>query len=287
VTSGCAGLLTSLLPLLAAPSGRGPALLLLVTLMARYPGSCGAARPRLEAAFLELLGAGVGPALLGKAWALLPQLGGGGKEGAEHTARHAGLVAGMLGALHAGLDTLLQHVRELQPVRKETVPALVLPLRQVIGLLILPLILVPHLAPQGPSLQRAAGLSAQLEDLMVALGALLTRGFPAPRLLPVDGLLALASRLLSLPALPPADPALALLLPRLAAAALGLVTDLVTAAGDLLLPEAASLTALLVSGLARVDSGLPVRTALHRLLIAWCQGLGAASGQATNPICFT
>ena len=175
--------------------------------MGRYSNSCGAARPRLEAALLELLGAGVGPAPLGKAWALLPQLGGGGKEGAEHTARHVGLVGGMLGALHAGLDTLLHHVRELQPSRKDTVPALALPLRQVLGLLVF-LLLPPyhHLPVQGPSPQRAAGLAALLEDLMVALGALLTRGFPAPRFLPADGLLALASRLLSLPALPPPTP---------------------------------------------------------------------------------
>ena len=43
-----------------------------------------------------------------------PQLGGGGKEGVEHSNAHMRLILSMIAALHIGLDTLLEHkVREV------------------------------------------------------------------------------------------------------------------------------------------------------------------------------
>ena len=67
------------------------------------------------------------------------------------------------------------------------------------------------------------------------------------RVIPVDSLLGLATRLLSLP--PSSSPSLSLLLPLLTSSSLSLLSSLVTACKDLLLPEAASLNSLLLSGL--------------------------------------
>ena len=58
---------------------------------------------------VSTLGNGIGLKLLGKAFSLLPQLGGGGKEGVEHSNAHMRLVLSMIATLHIGLDTLLEH----------------------------------------------------------------------------------------------------------------------------------------------------------------------------------
>ena len=71
------------------------------------------AASKIENTLVSTLGHGIGLKLLGKAFSLLPQLGGGGKEGVEHSNAHMRLVLSMIATLHIGLDTLLEHkVRE-------------------------------------------------------------------------------------------------------------------------------------------------------------------------------
>lgn len=77
---------------------------------------------------VSTLGHGVGLKLLGKAFSLLPQLGGGGKEGVEHSNAHQRLTFSMIGTLHIGLDTLLEHkVKEFPCARPTSSSPLTLP----------------------------------------------------------------------------------------------------------------------------------------------------------------
>ena len=77
---------------------------------------------------VSTLGHGVGLKLLGKAFSLLPQLGGGGKEGVEHSNAHQRLTFSMIGTLHIGLDTLLEHkVKEFPCARPASISPLTLP----------------------------------------------------------------------------------------------------------------------------------------------------------------
>ena len=91
----------------------------------------------------------------------------------------------------------------------------------------------------------------QLQELSSILGSLLTRGFPTSRTVPVDLIISLSSRLLSLPG--SLEDELTLILPCLTVSFINLLTNLVDSCGDLLLPEAASINSLIVSGLTRKE----------------------------------
>jgi len=238
---------------------RPPALGLLISIMSHYPGSCGQAASKIETTLVSTLGQGVGMKLLGKVFSLLPQLGGGGKEGVEHSAAHQRLLLSTISTLHTGLDTLLEHKVKEFPCARPTSTSLALP------------------PCNGSGLERAALLSRQLQDLASILGSLLTRGFPTSRSIPVDLIISLSSRLLSLPS--NIEDQLALILPRLTASFVNLLRDLIDSCDDLLLPEAASINSLIVSGLARKDKlSSTVRRSLHDLVTCWCQNVGAACG---------
>ena len=223
---------------------------------------------------VSTLGNGIGLKLLGKAFSLLPQLGGGGKEGVEHSNAHMRLVLSMIATLHIGLDTLLEHkVREFPSS----------PVFVIVNAIVFekvkefpcarPTSATPLTLPpcNGSALERATLLSRyfkhffnfwnlchktfdfhrQLQELTSILGSLLTRGFPTSRSVPVDLVLSLSSRLLSLPASMEDD--LTLILPCLTASFINLLVNLVDSCGDLLLPEAASINSLIVSGLTRKE----------------------------------
>jgi len=261
VASAVPSLLTTLLLTVREGSTCRPtSLSLLISIMSRYPGSCGQAASKIENTLVSTLGHGIGLKLLGKAFSLLPQLGGGGKEGVEHSNAHMRLVLSMIATLHIGLDTLLEHkVKEFPCARPTSTTPLTLP------------------PCNGSALERATLLSKQLQELTSILGSLLTRGFPTSRSVPVDLVLSLSSRLLSLSASLEDD--LTLILPRLTASFIDLLVDLVDSCGDLLLPEAASINSLIVSGLTRKEKlSLTIRRALHDLVAAWCHSVGPACG---------
>ena len=85
------------------------------------------AASKIETTLVSTLGQGVGMKLLGKVFSLLPQLGGGGKEGVEHSAAHQRLVLSTISTLHNGLDTLLEHKVKEFPCARPTSTPLALP----------------------------------------------------------------------------------------------------------------------------------------------------------------
>merc|ERR1719369_1728812 len=123
-------------------------------------------------------------------------------------------------------------------------------------------------------------LAMQLDRTMSVLGQLLIRGFPQARIIPVDMLLSIPTRLLSLTLPPGSTPShylLSSLLSNLTCSALSLTCHLISTLGSQLLPEAGSINSLIVSGLTRV-SNPTVRTGLYNLLTAWLEAAGAGSG---------
>jgi len=239
---------------------------LLAVLMSRYPGSCGHSRSRILDKLVKLLGKEgeeVNMELLGKCFSLLPQVGGGGKEGSEHVAQYNNLMNSMVSTIHTGLTSLFSHVREFDTyLTSSSAPPLVLP---QVG---------------GGQLERNIVLAMQLDRTMGVLGQLLIRGFPHARIIPVDMILSIPTRLLSL-TLPsgstPSHYLLSSLSSNLTCSALSLSCNLVNTLGSQLLPEAGSINSLIVSGLARVTNP-PVRAGLYNLLTAWLEAAGAGSG---------
>jgi len=239
---------------------------LLAVLMSRYPGSCGHARSRIQDKLVKLLGKEgeeVNMELLGKCFSLLPQVGGGGREGSEHITQYNIMVNSMVSTIHTGLTSLFSHVREFDTYLTSSSAT-------------------PLALPQagGGQLERNIVLAMQLDRTMSVLGQLLTRGFPQARVIPVDLLLSIPTRLLSLTLPPGSTPShylLSSLLSNLTCSALSLSCHLISTLGSQLLPEAGSINSLIVSGLARV-SNPPVRTGLYNLLTAWLEAAGAGSG---------
>lgn len=239
---------------------------LLAVLMSRYPGSCGQVRSRLQDKLVTLMGKEgeqVGMELLGKCFSLLPQVGGGGREGAEHMNQYSSLVSSLVSTVHTGLSSLYPHVREFDTFTTNSSAT-------------------PLSLPQGGGgqLERNITLAMQMDRAMGVLGQLLIRGFPHVRVVPVDMLLSIPTRLLSLTLPPSSTPShhlLSSILSQLTCSSLGVACQLVKSLRDQLLPEAGSINSLLVSGLGRVTCP-PVRAALYRLLSAWLEVAGAASG---------
>jgi len=239
---------------------------LLAVLMSRYPGSCGHARSRIQDKLVNLLGKEgeeVNMELLGKCFSLLPQVGGGGREGSEHITQYNNMVNSMVSTIHTGITSLFSHVREFDTYLTSSSAA-------------------PLALPEagGGQLERNIVLATQLDRTMSLLGQLLIRGFPQARIIPVDMLLSIPTRLLSLTLPPGSTPShylLSSLLSNLTCSALSLTCHLISTLGSQLLPEAGSINSLIVSGLTRL-SNPTVRTGLYNLLTAWLEAAGAGSG---------
>jgi len=265
VSSLAPSFINSILSTKAGPA-LTPSLQLLAVLMSRYPGSCGHVRARLQDKLVVLLGKEgeeVGMELLGKCFSLLPQVGGGGKEGAEHISQYNTMVSSMVATVHSGISTLYSHVREFDTFHSSSSSA-------------------PLVLPQGVGgqLERNMTLSMQLDRVLGVLGQLLVRGFPHARVIPVDMLLSIPTRLLSLtlpPASTPSSYLLSSILSHLTCSALSLAIQCVRSLGAQLLPEAGSINSLVVSSLGRVSTPL-VRAGLYNLLSAWLEVAGAGSG---------
>merc|ERR1712013_444710 len=150
----------------------------------------------------------------------------------------------MVSTIHTGLTSLFSHVREFDTyLTSSSAPPLVLP---QVG---------------GGQLERNIVLAMQLDRTMGVLGQLLIRGFPHARIIPVDMILSIPTRLLSL-TLPsgstPSHYLLSSLSSNLTCSALSLSCNLVNTLGSQLLPEAGSINSLIVS--------------------AWLEAAGAGSG---------
>jgi len=265
VSSLAPSFVSSILSTKAGPA-LNTSLQLLSVLMTRYPGSCGQARSRLQEKLVTLVGKEgehVSMELLGKCFSLLPQVGGGGREGAEHINQYSSMMSSLVSTVHTGLSSLYPHVREFDTFNS-------------------PESATPFSLPQagGGQLERNITLGMQLDRTMGVLGQLLIRGFPHVRVIPVDLLLSIPTRLLSLTlpsASTPSHHLLSSILSQLTCSSLSLACQLVRSLRDQLLPEAGSINSLLVSGLGRVSCS-PVRAALYSLLSGWLEVAGAASG---------
>ena len=92
-------------------------LTLLAVLMSRYSGSCGQLRPKIMEMLISHLDTvrsrGGRVQQLGRCFSLVCQVGGGGREGVEHSAHHNSLLASLVSTVHSGLNTLLAGIKEL------------------------------------------------------------------------------------------------------------------------------------------------------------------------------
>ena len=142
---------------------------LLNALMSRYPGSCGHSRVKIHDMLVSLLGvSSVDHQLLGQCFILLCQVGGGGRDGVEHTTHYNTMLATMVSTVHTGLDKLLAGIRELDHFPDIVSLATSLKLRDSGGV---------------------EQLARQIEHMLAVIGQLLMRGFPQNRRVPVDSVL--------------------------------------------------------------------------------------------------
>ena len=196
----------------ALPSG----LHLLTALMKNYPGSCGQARARIQERIFSLVETGekVGRSVLGRCLSLLCQVGGGGREGAEHTASHSALTASIVSTIHSALSEMFSGVREVDSYA------------EIVSL-------------GAPVKMRSANLcqrAMQTETLMEVLGEMLTVGFPQARAVPVESFLSVSVRVLVMELQPgdtPQSQLLSSLHSLLCCSSLSLLTSLVTYSSSL------------------------------------------------------
>ena len=238
-------------------------LTLLAVLMSRYSGSCGQLRPKIMEMLISHLDTvrsrGGRVQQLGRCFSLVCQVGGGGREGVEHSAHHNSLLASLVSTVHSGLNTLLAGIKELDTFPDVVAMATPWALKEI-------------------SLEQ---LSWKLENCMSVISQLLLRGFPQSRRVSVDSLLSLPVRLLGVSIDPrkvntPQDQLVTSLLSMLCSSSLQMTSALVTCLGEQLLPEAGRINSLIVSGLSRIR-GSRVRTELYTCLSTWleCAGLGS------------
>ena len=233
---------------------------LLAVLMSRYPGSCGQARPRiLEMLISQLDTPRSRVQLLGRCLSLVCQVGGGGREGVEHSAHYNTLLAILTSTVHTGLNTLLTGIKEL-----DTYPDVVA--------------LATPWSLKDTSLEQ---LAWQLDSCLSVTSQLLLRGFPQSRRVSVDSLMSLPVRLLGVTIDPskvntPQDQLVVSLHAMLCVSSLQMTSALITCLGDQLLPEAGRINSLIVAGLSKARAAR-VRTELYTCLSTWleCAQLGS------------
>ena len=267
ISSAAPGLITAILSVVSSPH-HSPRLVtsslsLLAVLMSRYPGSCGQARPRILEMLisqLDTLRSRSGHLqVLGRCLSLVCQVGGGGRDGVEHSAHYNTLLATLVSTVHTGLNTLLIGIKEL-----DTFPDI-----------------VALASPWSLKDSSVEQLSWQLDSCMSVISQLLLRGFPQSRLVSVDSLLSLPVRLLGVNIDPskvitPQDQLVTSLHSMLCCSSLQMTGALITCLRDQLLPEAGRINSLIVAGLSRVRAAR-VRTELYTCLSTWleCARLGS------------
>jgi len=234
---------------------------LLAMLMTRYPGSCGQARPRILDMLVSRLSSRTNLRLLGKCFTLLCQVGGGGREGVEHTAHYNTMVATLISSIHTGLNNVFEGIRELD--NHTDIVKLATPIKL--------------------NDSNTEQLAWQLDTMFGVLGEMLVRGFPQTRRVPVDSILSLPVRLLGLnidqtKVNTPHQQLVSSLHSLLCCSSLKMTSDLITCLGDQLIPEAARINSLILSGISRTRDNARVRTELCTLLSTWLEKTGSGSG---------
>ena len=263
ISSSAPALITAILSVVTShqsPRLVTSSLSLLACLMSRYPGSCGQARPRImEMLMSQLTTPRSRLQLLGRCLSLVCQVGGGGREGVEHTSHYNTLLATLTSTVHTGLNTLLTGIKEL-----DTFPDVVA--------------LATPWSLKDSSLEQ---LAWQLDSCMSVTAQLLLRGFPQSRRISVDSLMSLPVRLLGVTIDPskvntPQDQLVVSLHSLLCVSSLQMTSALVTCLGDQLLPEAGRINNLIVAGLSKARAAR-VRTELYTCLSTWleCAQLGS------------
>jgi len=239
---------------------------LLATIMGHYPGSCGQLKFKIQEKLISMLSMDaehVESDLIGKCFSLLPQVGGGGKEGTEHKKQFDDMFNSLLACVHKGISNLFANVREFDSYSSLTsIPTFNLP--QVVG----------------GQIEKNIAMTFQIERCMDILSHMISRAFPHSRLMPVDSVLTIQTRLLSLTvpdASTPTNELLRIQLDQLLVSSFNLLSEMIKIAKDQLLPEAASINSLVVSGLERLVSP-STRTGLYGLLSCWLEAVGSASG---------
>lgn len=262
--SGSASSLISVI--LSSQSGQtlASSLQLLIVLMRRYPGSCGQARQKIQERVFSLVetggkvGRGRGSSVLAKCLSLSCQVGGGGKEGAEHSAQYSALLCSLVSTIHSGLQEIFQGVREVENYVE----------------------IIQQGSPVNLKSGNISQRASQLVTLMELLGVILTTGFPQARKVSVESLLSLPVRVMSLEVEAgdsPHSQLLASLHSLLSCSSLALLTSLLTSLGDQLAPSAGHINRLLLTGLARSTQS-QVRAELYRALTRWLEVAGLSSG---------
>ena len=238
---------------------------LLTVLMRCYPGSCGQARQRIQEKIFSLVEAGGKGgrgrsvlSVLGKCLSLSCQVGGGGKEGVEHTAQYSVLLSSLVSTIHSGLQEVFHGVREVDNY--------------------------VEIINQGSIVNlKSANISqraSQLVTLMELLGVVITGGFPQARKVSVESLLSVPVRVMSLevePADSPHSQLLSSLHSLLSCSALALLSSLLSSLGDQLASCAGHVNSLLLTGLARTRQPR-VRAELYNCLSRWLEVAGLSSG---------
>jgi len=240
------------------------ALSLLSILMSKYSGACGQQRPKIQETLISHLNSSHNSEarvkLLGKCLILMCRIGGGGKEGAEHSSHFNTLLATLVSTIHTGLNTMYSGIKELD--HHSSFVSLATPWKLHDGN-------VEHLA-------------WQLESILGAMSQLLVRGFPHMRRIPVDSLLSIPVRVIGLnldrsKLNTPQQYLVSSLHSMLCCSTLTMTIALIRTLRDQLLPEAGTINSLILSGLAQTREKR-VKVSLYKFMSVWLECAGAGSG---------
>jgi len=239
---------------------------LLAQIMKTFPGPCGPIRTQIMSSLSGLVGRGVVKRTqVGGLFVLYPQLGGGGREGVEHSRNFAMLWDTVTNTVNKLLNTFFKYIQgEGQPGNSG---GDVLSLEPVGGTGV------------------AAYLTkfAQLLDLMEIQCSMLTSPFPQSREIRCEEVIEEALRILQVSEASikqrdiPELELLRLLLPSLHVQALQLLQALIVSVGEDIVPEVATLNNILIKTLT-ISKSSKVREALYDTLTVYQQTLGAMSG---------
>ena len=236
------------------------ALTLLAVLMRKYPGSCGQSRPRIEEKVFSLIESGekAGVRMVGRLLSLVCQVGGGGREGVDHTNQHSALLASLLSTIHSGISEVFSGVKEVDSYSE----------------------LVSQGAPIKMKSANICQRALQVETLMEVMGEMLTVGFPQARPVSVENLLSVVVRVILMEVKPgdsPHSQLVSSLHSLLSCSSLSLLTSLLASLGSQLTSCAGHINSLLLTGLARAEDKR-VRVGLYFCLSQWLETAGLNSG---------
>ncbi|XP_023346000.1 uncharacterized protein LOC111714999 isoform X3 [Eurytemora carolleeae] len=236
---------------------------LLSDIMEKFPGACGAFRGQILSALVNLIGTGcIRRTDLGRLVCLYAQVGGGGKEGVEHTKSFSTTWKLVFNTTTNLLNEMFKFVQEAE---KPVVTGDRMSLPVVSG----------SMAGQLLAL-------SQFADLIEILCSLLTYSFPQGREIRCEEILNLIMRVLSVNSqnlkadIPELD-VLRLLLPTFHLHTFNLLKGLIVCVEDDILPEIATINNIIIKSFDTNKSN-KVREALYSVLSTYIEILGPATG---------